>query len=163
MAGGGVVYYVRQEEPEVVTSPLQNTPTPRPISPTLSVLGEDTKTIKQAISLFYTTYLDCLKTPPPQARGKVSLYCQEHTGQTTSSFMENLTAQGTARFGGDPITCSQNPPTEVSVDTIDFESRERGTATTIVQFGSGFAQKIPVLIVKESDSWKVDMVSCPKN
>jgi hypothetical protein len=146
----------------MVTSPLQPSATTIPVSPTVPVLEADTKSIKQLVSDFYATYTSCLKNPPSEATAKVSLYCQAHTGLTSEDFVANLQQGGIARAGADPIMCAQNPAKSLTVDTVDYEAPDRAVAAVDELFTGGFAQKIAVVVLKENNSWRVDMVSCPK-
>lgn len=166
LLGGGAWFLLLPHEPEQLTSPLQPTvpvsPTPRPLTPTGALLERDTKAIKTLVTDFYAAYQTCLSKPPPQAVGKVSGYCQARTGLSTTALVENLRQGGTARRGADPVTCSQNPPASVTAGEIDYEAPDRAVATAITAYGAGFAQKIPVVVVKEAAGWRVDNVTCPR-
>lgn len=155
-------YYFTARAQEQLTSPLQPTPTIPKLSPTLSILEQDKESLTKRLNDFYLAYKTCEASPPAQARGRVSTYCQVNTGFTTVSFAAHLAAGGAARSGIDPITCSQNPPESVSVESIDFEDPLRAVASVVAQFGAGFAEKISVLALKDGEEWFVDNVTCPK-
>ena len=53
---------------------------------TKQVVPSSKDAIKTVVSNFYTAFQDCMKTPPIQAEGQVSNYCQLNTGFTTTSF-----------------------------------------------------------------------------
>src|SRR5690606_28233126 len=129
--------------PEQVTSPLQPTiPPASQTTPTTSIIEQDTAAIKTVISEFYTAYTSCLSQPPAEARGRVSLYCQEEIAFTTDAFLENLQENKATLFRADPVLCSQNTGGSTSVETVDYEDPQRAVATVVLQSGNGFAQKI---------------------
>lgn len=162
LTGGGALVLLFPNEPPPLTSPLQPSPTPVSDTPTVSMLEADTKSITSLVELFYRKYTNCLASPSAQARGSVSSYCQADTGTTSEAFVENLTAQGSTRRGIDPVTCSQNPPASTAVEAVDYEAPDRAVTTTVMVFSTGFAQKVPVIVVKENNTWKVDTITCPR-
>lgn len=132
-------------------------PTSKKIAPAISV-QETPKVVTQQ---FYNRYLTCLKEPPVAAHGTVSRYCQVNTGLTTQHFAEHIKAGGVAQAGADPITCSQNPPQQVSV--INATAVENGMARTTVNEAFGeMEEKISITLKVEDDTPKVDAIICPK-
>lgn len=162
LAGGAVWYFFWGEPTTEVTSPLQASVTPRLTGTPSGAIVRDTEEIKAVIGKFYLAYGECLRTPPAAARGNVSVYCQSNTGVTTEQFPQNLREKGSIGSGIDPVTCAQNPPSSVSAETVDYEEPGRAVATAVALFGGGFAQKIPVLLLKENAAWRVDSVTCPR-
>lgn len=160
---GGVYLYFSAQAPSVVTSPLQVSLTPTPeASPTVTELEAKKTSINAVVAQFYANYQSCLRNPPQEALGRVSTYCQANNPYTTEAFITNLASGATARRGTDPIVCSQNPPSSVAPDAIDFESPEQAVATVVAQYPGGFAQKIPVIMLKLGEDWRVDTVTCPR-
>lgn len=119
------------------------------------------QTASEAAASFYKSYQGCLLNPPREASGQVSIYCQNHTGLTTSDFVKNIEAGGIAKLGADPIGCAQNPPQNFLVsDAIPIDDK---TATLIVkEFFGGPRLDIRVNLKKVDDTWKVDNVLCPR-
>jgi len=160
---GGVYVYLSNLPPASVTSPLQITSTPTiEARPTFTMLDAEKRTITTLVKQFYTTYLSCLQNPPREAGRSVSTYCQANNPYTTEEFIKNLTAISTARRGIDPVACSQNLPSSLTPDTVDFESPEQAVAIVVAQYGKAFVQKIPVVAVKVNQDWRVDSITCPR-
>lgn len=109
---------------------------------------------------FYTAYQTCLTTPPEEALGQVSNYCQIHTGYTTSNFEKNLETGGVAAAGADPILCAQNIPEKVSAKGLNDETPTSARVSMEFQFGE-LTQLNTVDLVNEDGKWKVDNVVCP--
>ena len=122
---------------------------------------EEDVAVTMTVEQFYSAYEACLKNPPQEGAGRVAVYCQEHNPYSTSSFSANVTAGGTARRGADPVTCAQNPPSSIAVEAVDLEAPDKAVATVLAVFGSSLAQKIPVVVVREKELWRVDAILCP--
>lgn len=117
---------------------------------------------KDAASKFYAAYQDCMKNPPAEAAGQVSVYCQSHNAFSTSEFVSNLKEGGIAEAGADPIGCAQNPPSNFLVSEASV--KDDSTASVVVtEFFGGPRLDILVLLKKIGSDWKVDNVVCPKN
>jgi len=114
--------------------------------------------MKAAVMGLFNGYKSCMENPPEEAIGQVGSYCQVHNSFASGSFVSNLEKGGTAAAGGDPITCSQNPPTSVKVGTIN-PSQE--TAEVIESFGGEIETKIKVTLIQKDSVWKVDNIICP--
>lgn len=164
LVAGGVSFYIANLPPTAITSPLQVTVTPTsPVMPTETVLDAEKVTISTLLKQFYQAYSSCMQNPPKEAAGKVSTYCQANNPYSSAEFTKNLVSGGAARRGIDPVTCSQNPVSNIMPDSVDFESPERALVTIALQYGGGFAQKVPVVVIKDSGAWRVDTITCPRS
>jgi len=120
----------------------------------------DESTIPKVAGDFYQNYENCLKNPAAEANGRVSEYCQIHTGLTTANFSANLEKGGTAKAGADPVFCAQNVPESMKTSP-DFQIHG-DRATGFVEENFGPSQVKPqVELVRENGVWKVDNVVCP--
>lgn len=132
------------------------------VAPTLLPTAAPSQSSQDVVTAFYETYTNCLKNPPTAAKGKVSTYCQNNTGLTTSDFAANIAAGGTAKAGADPIVCAQNPPANIQVAS---SSAQKGTSVTVNVFesyGAGTKVTIPVTVRLENNQWRIANIVCPK-
>lgn len=158
LGGAALTYFYVKRVPVTpatkTTSRLRVTPTPMPAGYASKVL------ISETTGNFYKTYDTCLKNPPAAATGKVSVYCQNNTGLTTTSFADNLDKGGTAKAGADPVFCAQNIPESMDVDP-DIRITEN-TALAFVNEKFGPTQiKIQIDLKSENGKWKIDNITCP--
>lgn len=121
--------------------------------------SEDPKAVTEK---FYTAYEDCLKNPPKEAEGKVSVYCQDNTGYTAKGFSANLEHGGTAAKGADPVACAQDLPYNHQVSDPTFYG-DSNAQVVVQEFFAGPRLDIRVELVKEDGSWKVNNVLCPES
>jgi hypothetical protein len=127
--------------------------------PVKEVVVDETENMKSSVMGLYTTYQKCMTTPPKQAIGQVSTYCQANNAYTSADFISNLKKGGVAAAGADPITCAQNTVQNTRVGTINPQQK---TAEVIESFGDPATDvKIKVSLVKVENAWKVDNVICP--
>jgi hypothetical protein len=116
--------------------------------------------VATAVNNFYTSYVSCMRNPPAEAAGKVSEYCQNNTGLTTTAFAGNLEAGGTAKAGADPVFCAQDIPEAMSVNTDMYITADKATASLLEKFGTTQIN-IRVDLVNENGVWKIDNIICP--
>lgn len=109
---------------------------------------------------FYSAYESCLTTPPQEAAGEVSQYCQTHTGLTSSNFAANLETGGVAAAGADPILCAQNVPEAIKAQAVQDETPTSARVSMQLKFGET-NQTNSVDLVNEDGNWKVDNIVCP--
>jgi hypothetical protein len=114
----------------------------------------------KAVTDFYASYDICLKNPPAEAEGKVSEFCQTHTGLTTAAFAGNLEAGGTAKAGADPVFCAQDIPETMSVSRDLYVDADNATASVLETFGAT-RMTIRVDLLFENGVWKIDNIICP--
>ena len=119
------------------------------------------QTASETVSAFYKIYQDCLKNPPQEASGQVSVYCQDHTGLTTSDFAKNINAGGIAKLGADPISCAQALPQSFLVSNDKLNDKNTATALVKEFFGSQNLE-IRVNLKKINNIWKIDNIMCPR-
>ncbi len=135
-----------------------NQPGPQP---TPTTIGTSDKTAASEITNnFYQSYDTCMKNPPAAAAGKVSEYCQNNSGFTTSNFAANLEKGGTAKAGADPIFCAQNVPESIIVNPSIQITGSKALALVNETFGPTQIE-IQVELLKENGTWKVDNIVCP--
>ncbi len=108
---------------------------------------------------FYMKYQNCMKTPPSEANGNVSGYCQTHTGLTTVSFSQNLATEGAANAGVDPVTCSKDSPQSLTYDPNVINDETIVHVLVISKQGSE-EQPIDVQLAEEGRSWKINTIVC---
>ena len=129
-------------------------------SPTPSVASITADELRTTATAFFQGYLDCMTNPPAAAVGMVGTYCQGHSAYATTDMPAHVEVHGVAAANADPITCSQNPSDQFSVDTPTVLSPSSGTAIIVEQYNPA-----PVLIgldmVKVSGKVLVDDVHCP--
>ncbi|MCL5784377.1 MAG: YbjP/YqhG family protein [Patescibacteria group bacterium] len=116
--------------------------------------------IGEIVSRFYQKYQECLKNPPQQAMGEVSVYCQNNTGLTTPAFPKNIDAGGVAKAGADPIVCGQSLPSDLQIGNVS-EKGDTGQVLINESFGAQ-TQQISVSLRMEENQWKIDNIVCPK-
>ncbi len=154
----GAFYYLYSKQFQKTN---QNTPQPTSASPTSTATDTADKAIVSTITdNFYKDYDSCMKNPPSQAAGKVSAYCQNNTGLTTTTFKANLEKGGTAKAGADPIFCAQNIPESVNINPDTQITGGKAIVFVSEKFGPTQI-KIQVDILKENDAWKIDNIICP--
>lgn len=108
---------------------------------------------------FYRAYDLCLKNPPKDAGEDIISYCQKNRKYTSTRFLQNLELSDMVTKGADPIICSQNSPKIIQLGRI--LNRETDTVVYIVEsFSTGDIQ-IPVTLILENRTWKVDSITCP--
>jgi hypothetical protein len=100
-----------------------------------------------------------MKNPPAAAEGKVSEYCQNNTGLTTSAFAGNLEEGGTAKAGADPIFCAQDIPESMTVNADAHITGDKAIASVNEKFGASQID-IKVNLVNENGAWKIDNIIC---
>jgi len=127
------------------------------ISPTVS----PSQTSQQVVSAFYESYETCVKNPPPEAKGRVSVYCQNNTGLTSNNFGQNIEAGGTAKAGADPIVCAQDFPQDINVGNATQGTDDTATVSVSESFGTAKIE-IPVTLKIENGQWMIDNIVCPK-
>lgn len=120
----------------------------------------DETTIPKVINDFYENYESCLKNPPAQAAGRISVYCQNNSELATVDFGGNLEKGGVAKSGADPVFCAQSMPETRNVSS-DFQVKnDKATGFMEEKFGSNEI-KVQVELINEKGIWKVDNVICP--
>lgn len=143
----------------VVTPTIALTPSPT-ATPTPTPTVPPTATPEEVTSGFYQIYANCLKNPPPAARGQVSVFCQNNNPFGASNLAANLRAGGVAQAGADPVVCAQNLP---QATTIGQASTNGSKSTlTVIEAFAGNRVSIKVDLVKEGNSWKVSNITCPR-
>lgn len=154
----GGVYYLLNNQARKTN---QITPQPTSVFPTTTTNSNSDKTaVSEITGNFYKTYDSCIKNPPAAAAGEISVYCQNNTGLTTTTFATNLERGGTVKAGADPIFCAQNVPE--NVDVIPDAQITGDKATVFVSEKLGSKQiKIQADFLKENGVWKIDNIICP--
>lgn len=109
---------------------------------------------------FYTAYVGCLLNPPSESSGKVSPYCQVHTGYTSPDFAQNIASGGMLLSGKDPVTCSSIVPQGYTFQT---QSATADGATVIATegFGGSGEKQVTISLIKENNHWLVANITCP--
>ncbi len=135
--------------PSAITAIPSNPPTPV------------SQELPGVISKFYENYQNCLKDPPKEASGKVSIYCQENTGSTSVNFNQNIEIGGVASAGADPIVCAQDLPENITVNPNIQMGEGSAIGSVEEKFGSSLIN-VWLSLVSENGDWKIDNVICPK-
>jgi len=137
---------------------------PTTSAPTTSAPSTDQATIDKMMVAgrdFYTSYQDCMNTPPAEAAGQVGEYCQSHAAGISTDFVQNLAAGGVAANNADPIWCAQTEPSSYEVSSAAIVSATSGTATVTAKFAAKDLQITLALIHLADGSILVDNVLCP--
>lgn len=155
---GGILYYLSTSQPQTTKQNIQQQTSASPTSTTTTTA--DKTAVSQITDNFYKSYESCMKNPPAAAAGKVSVYCQDNTGLTTTNFATNLEKGGTAKAGADPIFCAQNPPESITVDSNTQITTDKAVAFVNGKMGPTQI-KIQADLLKENGAWKIDNITCP--
>ena len=140
----------KKAQSELITSQTMQT---QKIEATAS--AEPILNAQDTVKKLYTTYLDCLKNPPTEAQGQVGKYCQIHSGQFTPDFADRISKSTT-----DPITCSQNPPKEITI--TGYNALENGKTLVGIEedFGSGKTVGATARTLFQNNKWLIDNIAC---
>ena len=156
---GGVNFFATKKKNQTTEKSVSNALLP---IITVSQKSADQDAISVAIISFYQKYDNCMKNPPSQAEGQVSVCCQNNSGLTTATFASNLDKGSTAKAGADPIYCAQFPAESVSVNPDIKITGKQAVAQVSAKFGDMNVNTIHINLLKENGTWKIDNILCSR-
>lgn len=111
-----------------------------------------------AASSFYTWYLTCVNHHfQTKSVNSVAKDCPYQTNVNVSSQLQGNLSTST---NADPILCSQNVPTAITLGTVTLPTTASATATMNEAFNSSTKQ-ISVDLAMENNTWKIINITCP--
>lgn len=111
-----------------------------------------------AATSFYTWYLNCVNHHfQTKSVNSVSKDCPYQTNDSVSSQLSTNLANATS---SDPILCSQNVPTAVTLGSVTTPSAAAATAMMNEAFSTSTKQ-ITVSLSQENNAWKITNITCP--
>ena len=174
LIGGVAGYYLGTHKFPTVTPksliPSTSSPTPTNIpvpsittSPTASSSASASSSEVQAgaaATSFYTWYLNCVNHHfQTKSVNSVSKDCPYATNNNVSSQLSTNLANATS---SDPILCSQNVPTAVTLGSVTTPSATSATAMMNEAFNTSTKQT-SVSLSHENNAWKITNITCPSS
>jgi hypothetical protein len=104
---------------------------------------------------YFNAFSECMKKPPTEASGQVSIYCASHNEYAGKGLSVNLLKQYA------PVVCGQNPPKSINANRTTEINESQALVILREDFGSSITD-VTYQMQKENGVWKVENIICPR-